>query len=97
MLSDSRIRVLVDYPNAAELFPSVGINGGACYFLWDAAYDGPYVTTSDGPYVTYNNGYVAPTYTRPVVTGTYWNDPVGPVCAPGTLVRGLDGRSYLCQ
>jgi len=40
MLSDTRIRVLVDYLNAAELFPSVGINGGACYFLWDAAYDG---------------------------------------------------------
>lgn len=40
MLSDTRIRVVVDYPNAAEVFPSVGINGGACYFLWDAAYDG---------------------------------------------------------
>jgi len=40
MLSDARIRVLVDYPNAAEVFPSVGINGGACYFLWDAGYDG---------------------------------------------------------
>jgi len=39
MLSDKRIRVLVDYPNAAEVFPSVGINGGACYFLWDAAHD----------------------------------------------------------
>lgn len=41
MLSDRRIRDLVDYPNAAEIFPSVGINGGACYFLWDAAHDGP--------------------------------------------------------
>lgn len=41
MLSDKRIRDLVDYPNAAEVFPSVGINGGACYFLWDAAHDGP--------------------------------------------------------
>ncbi len=41
MLSDTRTRVLVDYPNAAEVFPSVGINGGACYFLWDAAHDGP--------------------------------------------------------
>ena len=41
MLGDTRIRVLVDYPNAAEVFPSVGINGGACYFLWDAAHDGP--------------------------------------------------------
>lgn len=40
MLSDTRIRDLVDYPNAAEIFPSVGINGGACYFLWDAAHDG---------------------------------------------------------
>ena len=40
MLSDRRIRVLVDYPNAAEVFPSVGINGGACYFLWEAAHDG---------------------------------------------------------
>lgn len=41
MLSDKRIRDLVDYPNAAEVFPSVGINGGACYFLWDAEHDGP--------------------------------------------------------
>ena len=40
MLSDTRIRVLIDYPNAAEVFPSVGINGGVCYFLWDAEYDG---------------------------------------------------------
>jgi site-specific DNA-methyltransferase (adenine-specific) len=40
MLADKHIRELVDYPNAAELFPSVGINGGACYFLWDASHDG---------------------------------------------------------
>ncbi len=40
MLGDRRIRRLVDFPNAAEVFASVGINGGACYFLWDAAYDG---------------------------------------------------------
>lgn len=40
MLSDTRIRELVDYPNAAEVFPSVGINGGACYFLWDSLHDG---------------------------------------------------------
>jgi hypothetical protein len=62
-----------------------------------AYYDGPYVTNSDGPYVTYNDGYVAPGYVRPIVRGTYGNDPFGPVCQPGTLVRGLDGRSYLCQ
>jgi len=40
MLGDKRISELVDYPNAAEVFPSVGINGGVCYFLWDAAHDG---------------------------------------------------------
>lgn len=41
MLSDTHTRDLVDYPNAAEIFPTVGINGGACYFLWDSNYDGP--------------------------------------------------------
>ena len=40
MLADTHIRNLVDYLNAAEIFPSVGINGGACYFLWDASYEG---------------------------------------------------------
>jgi site-specific DNA-methyltransferase (adenine-specific) len=46
MLGDRRIRDLVDYPNAAEVFPSVGINGGACYFLWDAEHHGPCSVTS---------------------------------------------------
>ncbi|GMN14125.1 Eco57I restriction-modification methylase domain-containing protein [Altererythrobacter sp. MTPC7] len=41
MLADRHIKELVDYPNAADIFPSVGINGGACYFLWDGAHDGP--------------------------------------------------------
>lgn len=40
MLADTHIRELVDYPNAAEVFPSVGINGGTCYFLWDSLFDG---------------------------------------------------------
>lgn len=40
MLNDTHLRVLVDYTNAAEVFASVGINGGACYFLWDAEHDG---------------------------------------------------------
>lgn len=40
MLGDRRIRELVDYPNAADIFSSVGINGGACYFLWDSTHDG---------------------------------------------------------
>jgi site-specific DNA-methyltransferase (adenine-specific) len=45
MLNDRRISKLVDYPNAAEVFPSVGINGGISYFLWEAHYDGDCETT----------------------------------------------------
>ncbi len=34
-LGDPRVRTLVDYENAKDVFPTVGIGGGACYFLWD--------------------------------------------------------------
>lgn len=45
MLNDSRIAALVDYPNAAEMFPTVGINGGISYFLWNAEYNGKCAVT----------------------------------------------------
>ena len=35
MLSDNRIRKLVDYEDASEVFPGVDIAGGICYFLWE--------------------------------------------------------------
>jgi site-specific DNA-methyltransferase (adenine-specific) len=35
MLNDNRIRKLVDFENASEVFPGVDIAGGICYFLWD--------------------------------------------------------------
>ena len=35
MLADKRIRSLVDYPVASEVFPGVEIKGGVSYFFWD--------------------------------------------------------------
>lgn len=40
MLSDKRIRKLVDYENFKDVFPGVDLAGGACYFLWDRDHEG---------------------------------------------------------
>lgn len=40
MLQDRRLRKLVDYPNAKEVFPGVEIKGGVSYFHWQADYNG---------------------------------------------------------
>jgi len=40
MLNDRRIRAIVDYPVAKEVFPSVEIKGGVCFFLWDRDHEG---------------------------------------------------------
>jgi len=40
MLCDRRMRELVDYPAASDVFPGVEIKAGVCYFLWDAAHAG---------------------------------------------------------
>lgn len=41
MLNDKQISHLVDYPVAKEVFPSVEIKGGVCYFLWRRGHQGP--------------------------------------------------------
>jgi site-specific DNA-methyltransferase (adenine-specific) len=41
MLSDKRLRHIVDYPKLYEGFPGVKIRGGISYFLWDREHDGP--------------------------------------------------------
>jgi len=35
MLTDNRIRKLIDYPDSMECFPGIDLSGGVCYFLWD--------------------------------------------------------------
>lgn len=40
MLNDRRIQKLVDYRDPSELFPTVNIRGGICYFLWSRDYSG---------------------------------------------------------
>lgn len=40
MLSDHRMKALVDYPKLYEAFPGVKIRGGVSYFLWDKNHDG---------------------------------------------------------
>ncbi len=35
MLTDNRLRKLVDYPDSRTVFQGVDVAGGICYFLWD--------------------------------------------------------------
>jgi site-specific DNA-methyltransferase (adenine-specific) len=49
MLADRRIRKLVDYENASDIFPGVDVAGGICYFLWDRDHPGLCEVTSAGP------------------------------------------------
>ena len=41
MLSDKRMRNIVDYPKLYEGFPGVKIRGGISYFVWDRGHKGP--------------------------------------------------------
>lgn len=48
MLSDRRMRKIVDFQVARTLFPDINLNGGVNYFLWDREHDGDCdVTTVD--------------------------------------------------
>lgn len=45
MLSGRHITHLVDYPNSAQVFPSVDLKSGVCYFLWDNEHKGDCTAT----------------------------------------------------
>jgi site-specific DNA-methyltransferase (adenine-specific) len=46
MLGDHRMRELVDYPAANDVFPGVEVKAGVCYFLWDGAHVGDCMVTT---------------------------------------------------
>jgi len=45
MLSSQKLLRLVDFPVSREVFPSVEVKGGICYFLWSEAHNGPCAVT----------------------------------------------------
>jgi site-specific DNA-methyltransferase (adenine-specific) len=49
MLSDKRLRVVVDYIQEKDAFPNVNINGGVNYFLWDRDHVGDCEITTVAP------------------------------------------------
>ena len=61
MLHDNRLRVIVDYPDAADCFPGVQIKAGICYFVWDKNYSG------DCSITTHLNGKVTGPFIRPLL------------------------------
>ncbi|WP_298749101.1 Eco57I restriction-modification methylase domain-containing protein [uncultured Serinicoccus sp.] len=63
MISDRRLRVLVDNPKLFDCFPGVEIKGGVSYFLWDREHDG------DVEFSTRVDGVIRSTMTRDLRDG----------------------------
>jgi hypothetical protein len=61
MLTDNRVRSIDDYLSATDVFPSVGLKGGVCYFLWDRDNPGPCRVT------THFKDWPASTANRPLL------------------------------
>ncbi len=49
MITDKRLRVIVDYIQEKDAFPNVNINGGVNYFLWDRDHEGDCEITTVAP------------------------------------------------
>lgn len=53
MLSDKHIEKLFDYVDSSQIFNTVDVAGGICYFLWNSIYNGKCnVTTNDNHIIT---------------------------------------------
>lgn len=63
MISDRRLRAIVDNPKTFDCFPGVEIKGGVNYFLWDRDYEG------DCEFSTRIDGTVVSTVTRDLRLG----------------------------
>ena len=61
MLHDDRLRVIHDFPDAADCFPGVQIKAGVCYFLWERDNKG------DCSVTTHMNGDVIGPTSRPLL------------------------------
>jgi len=61
MLTDTRLRVIHDFPISTDLFPGVQIKGGVCYFLWDKSHSG------DCHVITHNGQEIVSEASRPLL------------------------------
>ncbi|HEU0195992.1 MAG TPA: Eco57I restriction-modification methylase domain-containing protein [Nevskiaceae bacterium] len=61
MLTDNRVRTLVDYPDSRQVFQSVDVAGGICYFVWDRDHAG------DCKVVEYDQGSESSSAVRPLL------------------------------
>lgn len=59
MISDTRFKTIHDFSDGQECFPTLSLNGGVNYFLWDRDYNGPckYVFHDNGK-IFERNGYL---------------------------------------
>jgi len=57
MLNDTKFEVLVDFKNDKDCFPTVSIEGGVCYFLWNINYEGlcSYIEMDDDQIISKKN------------------------------------------
>ena len=61
MLSDTRLRVIEDFPDSNDVFPGTQIKGGVCYFLWNRENSGKVKVT------THDKGEVRKSVERPLL------------------------------